>query len=547
MNKNIKLSLATIAVISSLNAQDLGTVKIEQSVTQSKIVENIDGDRVKSADLAEALHNESASINLIRRSGIANDITLRGQKRDNIVVTIDDGKVCGACPNRMDPPTSHVVVSNVENVEVNEGPFDVEEFGNLSGSVKVQTKKPSKELSGEVYVNMGSFGYKKAGATISGGNDTVQVMVTASKEESDQYEDGDGNTLAQQTQNYVYGTATPTDDGNRYSATAKDMKAFEKQTVMTKANINITDNQALEVSVTQNRSDNILYANSGMDALYDDSNIYNVKYTAKELGSFSKKFEIKAYKSDVDHPMDITLRDKNRNAAKTGMTNHLTTDTHGIKVINTFDAIGRTFDIGLDTNYRNWDGKYYKDVNPNIGASIKDTDTVNNALFLKCNNKMGAINIALGLRYNDTTIDTAEDYVNKDFNSLDANIIATYKTDSNAKYFVAIGKASRVPDARELYFKSLTQTNAIVMRGTPTLDQTTNTEIDLGVQKNYENGMVKAKAFYSSLDNYVYFKKGATTNAFQNIDASIYGIELNSEYDMTENLFMDFSAAYTRG
>lgn len=73
----------------------------EKGTTQ--VVKNIGGEELKSADLADALHKNVPSISLIRRSGIANDVILRGQKRDNINVTIDGTKVCGACVNRMDP------------------------------------------------------------------------------------------------------------------------------------------------------------------------------------------------------------------------------------------------------------------------------------------------------------------------------------------------------------------------------------------------------------------------------------------------------------
>ena len=42
----------------------------------------------------------------------------------------------------MDSATSHVLSNNVQNVKVIEGPYDVENFGTLSGLVKVETKGP---------------------------------------------------------------------------------------------------------------------------------------------------------------------------------------------------------------------------------------------------------------------------------------------------------------------------------------------------------------------------------------------------------------------
>lgn len=547
MTKKVSLSIVCALAISA-NAQDLGVIKVTEKVN-TKVVNNISTSEVKNADLAEALAKKSASVSLIRRSGIANDIILRGQKRDNIRVTIDDGIVCGACPNRMDPPTSHVITANVDSVEINEGPFDVSEFGTLSGGVKIKTVKPTKELSGEIGATLGSFGYKKGVVSVSGGNDTVQALVTYSKEESDQYKDGDGNTLAEQT--------LKADPANKYSDKDKDMKAYEKESIMAKVIANITDNHEIEVSATQNRSDNILYPSSKMDAVYDDSNLYNLKYTAVDLGDFSKKLQFKAYKTDVDHPMDISFRAKNITMAASndpmknamvGMTNHLTTDVTGAKLINTFDALGQELDIGLDTSKRNWDGKYYSDTT-DFGKSIDDVDTKNNALFVKSTSKIDKLTVEVGARYDSTKITSSRaDQQDNKYSGLSGNIMATYNSDENTKYFVGIGQASRVPDARELYnlgsnMNPANQTET----GTPDLKETTNREIDFGLSHEYDEAKVKAKFFYSDLEDYIYYRQTTAANRFENIDAKIYGFELNGAYYINDKITLDGAYAWKKG
>jgi iron complex outermembrane receptor protein len=544
MQKKIVLSFAAALVISA-HAEDLGTIEVQEEIN-TKVVNNISTEEVKNADLAEALAKKSASISLIRRSGIANDIVLRGQKRDNIKVTIDDGMVCGACPNRMDPPTSHVITTNVESVEIKEGPFDVSEFGTLSGEVKIKTVQPQEGLHGEIGTTIGSYGYKKGVVSVSGGNDKIKALFTYSKEESDQYEDGDGHTLAEQTALVQNPAQYNTMNDNRYASQYADMKAYEKRSMMAKAIANITDAQDLEVSATQNRSDNILYPSTGMDALYDDSNLYNVKYTARDLGSFSKKLEIKAYRTDVDHPMAIDYRIRNNYiaAAMKGMTNHLTTDVTGAKIMNTFDALNREFTIGLDTSDRNWDGDYYSDANSFIRKSINDTDTINKAIFLKCKNQLDKLTLELGVRYDNTTIDTnGADQDNK-YTDFSGNIMATYNSDENTKYFIGFGQASRVPDARELYFIASNGTSV----GTETLNATTNREIDFGTEHHYKDGKVKAKFFYSDLEDYIYFRNtGAATNRFENIDATIYGFELSGAYYLNEQFTLDAGYTWKKG
>ncbi len=555
MNKKIYIS-AICALTISASAQDLGTIEVAE-VLDTKIIENVSKDEVKSADLAEALHKQVPSINLIRRSGIANDIALRGQKRDNITVTIDDGKVCGACPNRMDPPTSHVVTANIESIKVSEGPFDVENFGSLSGSVKIKTKKPTKDIVADVEATLGSFGYQKIGASVSGGTDKIQLLVTGSSETSEQYEDGDGNTMSEQMN--IATTGTP-QAGTQLATNNADMDAYEKKTFMAKTFIKVDDKQDLELSFTKNESDNVIYPNSKMDAIYDDSDIINFKYTLRDLSEFSKQLQVKAYNSQVEHPMSTKYRKSSGTNSANEVISKLTTDMTGVKIINDMNIQDDLFTFGVDTSNRNWDGEYtgYGTKAGVTGrVSIDDVDTKNNALFVKYDKDVDSINIKTAARYNDTTISTGNTaYDDLDFNSLDANILTTIKADDSTKYFAGLGKASRVPDGRELYFNS----SMNKMSGTPTLDQTTNTELDLGVEKTYDNAYIKVKAFYSKLDDYIYFNKGntmtfammgnpttASYNSFENIDATIYGLELMGAYDFSDDTYIDFGLSYQRG
>jgi len=188
------ISFSLIAVASIYAAEiELDTISVEST----QITEVAQNAKV-SADLAGVLSTKIPSIDMNRRSAVANDIFIRGQKRDNISVEVDGTKVCGACPNRMDPPTSHILASQIDEIEVIEGPYDVETFGVMSGGVKIKTKKPSKKLHGEVNFGYGSWNYTKVGATVSGGNDTIRVLVSGSSESSDQYEDGNGDTMAEQ-------------------------------------------------------------------------------------------------------------------------------------------------------------------------------------------------------------------------------------------------------------------------------------------------------------------------------------------------------------
>ncbi|HHD82279.1 MAG TPA: TonB-dependent receptor [Campylobacterales bacterium] len=541
MKKTIYLSLAVMA---SLHAEELlEDISITEEGT-TQVVKNISGEQLKSADLAEALYKNVPSVNIIRRSGIANDILLRGQKRDNINVTIDGAKVYGACPNRMDPPTSHVVTHAIEDVVVQEGPFDVEEFGVLSGSVKVKTKKPSKEVHGDLSLNAGSFDYKKASGTISGGSDKVRFLFSASTEEGGQYKDGNGRDFSEQLNDYTASTAAAGDDNFVYSTANQGKEAFQKNMYMGKVFVDLTPNQELQLSYTANRSDNVLYPSTPMDALYDDSDIFNLQYNLKNLSAYSKELNIQAYNSKVEHPMST----KFRNAGQVKyMTHALTTEATGLKVKNAVDALGQNITYGVDGSKRNWDGGYNittvaTGAVQNTRKSINDVETQNLGLFVKSKKELGKLSLEVGARYDDTSVQTAT-AKNNNYNALSANVFANYQLNNSTKYFAGIGKSSRVPDARELYF--VNKQGGIT--GNENLNQTTNYELDLGVQKEYDAGTVKAKTFYSKLKDYIYYNGSKANTNFENIDATIYGAELSGSYMPTDNTYLSAGLAYKKG
>lgn len=535
MNKIIPLSL--MAVLSLQASQiALDTINVEST----KITE-VSQNAKTSADLAQALSSNVPSIEMSRRSGISNDIFIRGQKRDNISVEVDGTKVCGACPNRMDPPVSHVLASQIDTVEVIEGPYDVETFGTMSGGVKIKTKQPTAKKHGAVNFGFGSFGYVKVGATASGGDDKFRLLISGSSETSKQYIDGNGNTMAQQIKNYA--ALNPTVAGTQYQPQYEDMKAYKKKTIMTKAFVNITQEQELRLSYTANRSNDVLYPNTSMDAIRDDSNIYSVEYNADNITNDYENLNLQYYYSDVDHPMSTEYRKSAAMNNAMNMTNHMYTTMQGVKFKNKFNIAGHMLTLGLDNSKRTWRGEYSNNVSGMVmGNSIDKTLTTNTAAFLEFAKSFGELDFKLGARYDATSIKPDGTLQDNEYTGINANIFTTYNLDTQNKLFLGLGQANRVPDARELYFK---KSGSLI--GTPTLEQTTNQELDLGYEINSEAFKVKIKTFYSMLQNYIYIQKGVATNAFTNIDATVYGAELSSSIYAADDLSVDMSASYKKG
>ena len=526
MKKIISLSLITTAVIlGASEVQNLETISIVETAN-SKIIKDVSNEQIKSGDLAESLSKNVPSISIVRRSGIANDIILRGQKKDNINIILDNAKIYGACPNRMDPATSHVLSNNVQSVKVIEGPYDVENFGTLSGLVKVETKEPTEEVHGEVNLGAGSYGYRKASATVSGGTDRFKLLVSTSTEEGDQYEDGNGDNFLEQQK--AKNVLLP----NQYSR--DNLDAFEKKTLLTKGQFNINDDQEIKLSYTANRSDNVLYPNTPMDADYDDSNIYTLGYTARNLADFSKELNVDYYYSNVDHPMSTKLRNS---GATSYSTNHMNSSIWGSKIKNSMELADSVVTVGLDTSVRNWKGEKYMTssitgIQMPSTASLDSTDTTNKAIFTKVEKSFGKLDLEAGARYDYTDIDSVNSAkTDKKYAALNGNIFAVYNADENTKYFAGVGKSARVPDARELY-----------MGANNDLEDTKNYEADLGFDKTIGAFNVRSKLFYSVLKDYIY-----NSGTFENVDAKVYGLDISGFYFMTENFSLDYGMAYQRG
>ena len=518
---------------------------------ESTTLSDVSGEQVKSADLAEALTRQVPSISVVRRSGIANDIILRGQKKDNINILIDGAKIYGACPNRMDPPTSHVLTNNIEGVEIIEGPYDVENFGTLSGSVEITSKAPTKEFQGEVNLNFGSWGYRKGSATVSGGSDRVRALVSISKETSEQYEDGDGNNFSEQQ---VEANAPA---GNRYKTDNADLDAYDKASFMGRLYVDLTENQELNLSYTANRSDDILYPSTPMDALYDDSDIFNAEYKLKNLNDYSRELNVQVFDSQVEHPMSTLYRNASGPDGVNEKISYLETHTQGFKIKNTMD-VNDTVELsyGFDTSVRNWDGEYQ-----GIGAqapidgfvNIDDVDTQNRALFVEMVKDYTRVELKAGARYDDTSIepgDAAPNQPDNDYSAFSGFVFATYQLNDDTKLFGGVGRSHRVPDARELYFRGsmvMMGTGMSPQLGTPDLEQTANNEIDFGVENNFGNLMLKTKFFYSALSDYIHYNASKSQNRFENVDATIYGLDLSGSYLFTDELYLDFGVAMQRG
>lgn len=536
-----KLTLLSMAAVAALATEPVTIQKITVEADAPKAdSKSINADEIvkfsRQSDLGEMLSGALPEITHVRTTAIGNDIVLRGFKKDNLNITIDDAKVCGACPNRMDPPAMHVSSSQIQNVEVQEGPFDVTQFGSLGGKINVVTKDPAKGLHGETSATLGSFDYRKLSATVEGGNDTVQALVGYSRETSGQYKDGDGKTMAEQ--------ADGAPVGQRYKTAHKNDDAYARQNFWAKIVGNVGNSQKLTLSYFGDRADDVLYPRYPMDALKDDTDMLKAKYQMFDLGAFSKELMVEAYHSKVTHEMGTDFR-ASATSATTTMVSPVDATIEGIRVENIASLSETEITLGIDLSTRNWNGTKGNRTNPYASVQIPDADTDNIGLYAKAAKTFGALDISGGLRYDDTSVDADQNLSanakDRDYSNVSANVLGRYHYSSNGNFFVGLGQSSRVPDARELYFAGGI--------GNTNLNETINREIDMGVEQTLGNLHVKGTLFYSDLKDYIYaYKTGTGTNtSYANIDARIVGGDITADYLINNEWSLQSGIALQKG
>ncbi len=552
-----KALLTSTLLASALLGESIKIDKIlieESSIKETKRVSTQEIKFTRQSDLAEILSETFPEITHVRSSGIGSDIILRGFERDNLNILIDGAKVHGACPNRMDPPAMHISSNQIKEIKVNEGPFDVVNFGGIGGLIEVNTKEPREEFGGEASFHIGSFEYNKASINVEGGDDKLKVLFGYSREQSNQYVDGDGNTLAEQIEKIS------ANEINNYKD--NDLDAYKRETIILKAVSNLSENQKLTLSYFRDSADDVLYPAFSMDAQIDNTDIFNIEYSYKDL-------KVKLYHSEVEHEMGTEFR-KESNNPMLFRTHKIESKISGVKVENRFNLDMFNLTTGIDASLRNWNGRCLSESSRNFRQSrIPDVDTKNIALYSKVAKNIDNLNLNFGVRVDKTEIKANRNLVlnsanaesikmmyqnidsTKDYENVSANFMAKYNLDK-ANIFFGVGQSVRVPDAKEAFFIAGMPKDGQFMwriKGNENLKEVINREVDLGVEYFIDDSSsLKTTLFYSDLTDFIYaYKNSMNTLTFANIDANIYGFDINYFRELSDEWLIDVSFAYQRG
>jgi iron complex outermembrane receptor protein len=222
--------------------------------------------------------------------------------------------------------------------------------------------------------------------------------------------------------------------------------------------------------------------------------------------------------------------------------------------------------VGIDTYLRNWKADNVQQAftpSPNYNdGMIPDVDIKDIGLFVKSSKDIEKWTISGGLRYdytyskadpNSMTANTNKNlFISKNgykFSNTDNYVsgyaIAKYNINKKDNVYVGFGSTVRVPDPEERF---ISLSGMAPWYGNPDLKPTRNNEIDAGFEAFPMNSVgIKGNIFYSMLQDYIYLYKNGNDTTYKNINAAIYGGDINGFVAIYDKISTELGLAYQIG
>ena len=497
---------------------------------------------VPATDGADYLQS-IAGFSSIKNGGTNGDVTFRGMFGSRIKILTDGTENLGACPARMDAPTSYIQPESFDRITVTKGPQTVQ-YANTGSAATVifERQKPKlsdeKKYQGQASALMGSYGRIDQNIEAIVGDEQKYMRLNTGRSESNSYQDGDGNTVPSAWERWNADLA-----------------------------LGWTPDADTWVELTGGKSDGeALYAGRDMDGSKFARESLGLRFEKKNVTDVIQKVEGQINYSYNDHVMDnFRLRtppmmEMDHGGHKMKMPNpsemQVTRRTLNSRLAVTSEWEKLSLIIGVDTQQNHHAGS--------MTSMMMNMPLSTNMKF----NSYGAFG-ELAYQFNDhyKLVSGARiDHVKIDAIKLNDDRKETLPSafirlenqhpEHDAKTYIGLGYVERVPDYWELF--STAHGNSGMSKPTfNDLDTEKTLQLDLGYQ--HQHGAFKswASAYAGLINDYILLSyhnhatghgHGSSFSAgAKNVDATIAGAEAGIGYDFTDALQSDVSLAYAWG
>ena len=472
----------------------------------------------------------------IRSGGTNGDPVLRGMFGSRLNILTNGGVMLGACPNRMDAPTSYISPETYDRLTVIKGPQSVIWGPGGSAGTILFEREPEKfgTLGSRVNASLltGSNGRFDKVLDAAAGNDQGYARFVGNQSRADDYHDGHGDTVP-----------------SRWDKWNGDVT------------LGWTPDADTLLELTAGKGDGeARYAGRGMDGSQFKRESLGLRFEKSNLGEVLDTVEAQVYYNYADHVMDnYSLRTPSgRGMMGMPMVSNVDRRTLGARLKATWRWADVQLISGLDAQTNEHRKRGGMGVDAHKGQPwTKDADFHNYGAFSELTwYATGEDRLIAGARLDRasardfrqtsaTVGDTRADTLPSGFVRYEHDLAAIPAT-----AYIGLGHAQRFPDYWELFSPKQGPNGAV--NAFDAIKPEKTTQLDVGLQYKDERLEAWASGYVGQIRDYILFDyrtgmMGMSSTQAQNIDARIMGGELGAAYALTDNWKADATLAYAWG
>jgi len=486
----------------------------------------------------------------IRSGGTNGDTVLRGMFGSRINLLANGGQMIGACPNRMDAPSSYISPETYDRLTVIKGPQSVRWGPGASAGTVLFEREPEQfdEPGSRLHASVlgGSNGRFDKTLDAAIGNQSGYLRFTGNDAKSDDYEDGNGDTVPSRWSKWngdialgwtpdadtlLEFTAGKGDGEARYAGRGMDGSQFLRESLglrFEKSNLGVIDK--LEAQVYYNYADHVM-DNFRLRAP-DPTSMMPMPMAAqvdrRTLGGrLALTFELDQLElvTGVDAQRS---EHRGRSSSYSMMTGYTDADEFAWEK----DAVMHNYGLFSEATWQRSDRTRW------IGGARLDRASVKDY-------RVGIRNMMGMATPNPTAGQTRSDTLPSGFVRYEQDLQGSPTT-----LYAGLGHAARFPDYWELFSASLAPTGEV--NAFDGIEPEKTTQLDVGIQYQRDNLQAWASAYAGQVDDFILFRystgmMGMSSSQAYNVDARIAGAEMGVAYDLTERWNADATLAYAWG
>lgn len=451
-------------------------------------------------------------------AGANSDVTFRGMFGSRIKIVTDGTENLGACPSRMDSPTTYIAPESYDEITLIKGPQTVQYANTGSAATVLFERKPERFTENEHYrgqasILYGSFGRWDQNLETAVGDETKYIRFNANRSISDDYKDGAGQTVRSNWERWNTDVALGwTPDANTW----------------------------LELNAGTGDGE-VAYAGRAMDGSQFKRQSLGLRFEKTNISDVIEKIEGQVNYNYNNHIMDnYSLRTPPPTGKRAMQVTRRTVNSRLAMTTNW----GEQFSLksGIDSQFNKHGGGMIS-MNMPITEDMKfQSYGLFNELTYHINDDNQLIS---GLRFD--RVDITSIKTNRERKkTLPSGFIRFENAlpEHGLKNYIGVGYVERTPDYWELF---RTNYRGVAANTFEQLKSEKTVQLDLGAQ--FEHGAWNAwtSAYVGHIKDFILMSyQGSVVNS-NNVDANIAGAEAGLGYQFTDQLKADVSAMYAWG